>query len=345
MSKLYALGSNGNGQLGVGHLEDINKPTACLGIPDDEVISKVTGGGNHSAAISRSGRLFIAGFSQLGDNHMNNLTKQSEEGNEEWMQFTERYNHMSWRDVACGWNFTILLANTRKLYGVGTSLWNELAGPSSEELVEIDHNQLTDIVSIACGWRHVVALNQQGQVFGWGVGRHGQLGPSIIPAKDKKDARDIRKIDMPQPIIQIACGHLHTLLRGKDGTVYGFGSNKYGQLGDIQEGNIVQHDSVFIDAGWHHSISLNANGDLKIWGRNDHGQLANQQLNIIKTAACGSEHTIAITKDTGKAIAWGWNEHGNCSTDKDFVDEPATLDQSDNVKIVGAGCATSWFVL
>ncbi|CAO3616692.1 unnamed protein product [Mucor hiemalis] len=187
----------------------------------------------------------------------------------------------------------------------------------------------------------LVALDKHGKVYGWGCGRHGQLGPLIVPSKDKKDIREVQIIELPQPIVQVACGHLHTLLRGKDGTVYGFGSNKYGQLGELKEGNIVHYDSVYIDAGWHHSASLNGNGDLELWGRNDHGQLSNQKIIDVKSFACGSEHTIAINK-SGSVLAWGWNEHGNCTTDNDFVKTPVALEKLESASLVGAGCATSW---
>lgn len=343
MPELFGFGSNGNGQLGIGHLEDTNVPTLCKGVPENETIRKITGGGNHSALITKSGSLYMAGFSQLGEEHMKTLSLQSEEQNKDWTIYQERWNHIPWKDVACGWAFTILLSENGKLYGIGTSKWNELSGPSSKELVEIDPAGLKDIVAVVCGWRHVVSLDKHGHVYGWGWGRHGQLGPAVSPSTDKKDIRKVNKIDMPQPIVQIACGHLHTLLRGKDGTVYGFGSNKYGQLGQVTTEGIVLKNSVFIDAGWHHSVSLDENENLTMWGRNDHGQIAKHYMKNIKSVACGSEHTITITNDDKHIAAWGWNEHGNCGIDKDFLDTPVTLKQPRPVNIIGAGCATSWF--
>lgn len=340
MTKLFGFGSNGNGQLGIGHLQDVSEPTVCQGIPDNQIVRKVIGGGNHSALLTESGRLYMAGYSQFGEEHMKVLLTQSEDENKEWMSYREISNH-TWRDVACGWAYTILVSDLGKVYGMGTSKWNELAGKSSQEVIEIDPVQLQDIVSVACGWRHVIALDEHGQVYGWGWGRHGQLGPAVMTT-DKKDIRGIQKIVMPQPIVQVACGHVHTLLRGKDGTVYGFGSNKYGQLGEITSDGIILNKSVFIDAGWHHSASLNYKGELKLWGRNDHGQLTNQSMDRIKNVVCGSEHTIAIT-DNKDVAAWGWNEHGNCTTDKDFIDTPVILKRADKVNVIGAGCATSWF--
>ena len=342
MSKIFGIGSNGNGQLGIGHLEDVNKPTECIGVPSNFTVTKITGGGNHSALITTAGQLFMAGFSQRGENHMKKLLSLTKVEQKAWTKFTQRFQDIIWRDVACGWAFTLILADSGKVYGIGTSKWNELNGPCSEELVQLDHHQLQDIVAVACGWRHAMALDKQGRVYGWGCGRHGQLGPSKTPPKDKKDIRPVEQIQLPQPIVQIACGHLHTLLRGKDGTVYAFGSNKYGQLGDMKEENIVNDSSIDIGAGWHHSASLSKDGQLNLWGRNDHGQLSNQKLMNVATFSCGSEHTLAIdTSD--RLVAWGWNEHGNCTTDKPFVDDPVPISSTHKAYKVGAGCATSWF--
>ena len=341
MTKLYAFGSNGSGQLGIGHTEDTNTPTLCLGLPSDDPIVKISGGGNHSAVLTKQGYIYLAGLSQYGEDHMKDLSQKTDQDNKDWLCYQKRFDSMEWKDIVCGWAFTIALSSTGKLYGIGTSRWNELAGPSTKNLVELDVN-LTDIISVASGWRHTVALDVHGQVYGWGWGRHGQLGPSDTPPTDKKDIRSVRKIEMPQPIAQIACGHLHTLLRGQDGTVYAFGSNKYGQIGEIGDTHVISHHASWIDAGWHHSAILDNKGKLQLFGRNDNGQLGQTQSHPFSKIACGSEHTIAITKDTNQVMAWGWNEHGNCASDKDFVSEAVILDQFPKANIIGAGCATSW---
>ncbi|CAO3681948.1 unnamed protein product [Rhizopus stolonifer] len=309
MSKLYGFGYNGNGQLGIGHLEDTRVPTLCIGIPEHEVITKITGGGNHSAILTETAKV-----------------------------------------DACGWASTLLLSQEGKVYGIGTSQWNEIDGKKSGEEQELTEIRIHEkITSIACGWRHAVALSDRGNVFGWGWGRYGQLGPSEIKA-NKKDIRSIQKIELPQKIIQTACGHLHTLFRAQDGTVYGVGSNKYGQLSDedekiqITNPRIIYNDSISIDAGWHHTLSLSSARELAGRGRSDHGQTAKDHLVYsIKNFCCGSEHTLAIQED--KLIGWGWDEHGNCATNSDFTKVPVVIDSSSNIFTFGAGCATSWFAL
>ncbi|KAF1798177.1 regulator of chromosome condensation 1/beta-lactamase-inhibitor protein II [Mucor lusitanicus] len=345
MTVLYAFGSNGSGQLGIGHVQDTNTPTPCLGLPTDDPIIKISGGGNHSAVLTKQGHIYMAGLSQFGEEHMKKLLQQTDQENQEYLRYQRRFESIEWKDVVCGWALTMAVSSAGRLYGIGTSRWNELARSSTEELVALDTG-LTDIVSVACGWRHSVALDVHGQVYGWGWGRHGQLGPSETPPTDKKDIRSVQKITVPQPIVQMACGHLHTLLRGQDGTVYAFGSDKYSQLGGSNE---MSHlTASWIDAGWHHSALLDSSSSLlHMFGRNDHGQLGCQTslARAFTQIACGSEHTLAITEDTDQVLAWGWNEHGNCASDKDFTSEAVVVDLPAKARILGAGCATSWIGL
>ncbi|KAI9470534.1 MAG: regulator of chromosome condensation 1/beta-lactamase-inhibitor protein II [Benjaminiella poitrasii] len=348
MTRLYAFGSNGGGQLGIGHMEDTNTPTECLGLPSDDPIVKVTGGGNHSAVITQQGHLYMAGISQHGET--------SEQQQPDISIYTRQLINVICRDVVCGWAFTIVLTDTGELYGIGTSRWNELTRTTATTdgwIRLMTHHDNDDsvkgrrIVSVACGWRHCVALDDEGSVYGWGWGRHGQLGPandSMTKTREKRDVREVSRIDLPQPIEQVACGHVHTLLRGRDGTVYGFGSNKYGQL-EIP----AKVRAVWIDAGWHHSALLDHEGQLTLFGRNDHGQLTKKEdavgstLGGVDRFVCGSEHMVAIKKDD-VVVAWGWNEHGNCTSSLDCVLEPLEIaNSSQQVKVIGAGCATTWF--
>nr|XP_027205352.1 RCC1 and BTB domain-containing protein 2-like [Dermatophagoides pteronyssinus] len=75
----------------------------------------------------------------------------------------------------------------------------------------------------------------------------------------------------------IACGYYHLLLLRKDGIVFAFGYNKYGQL----TGN---SDSSYFT-------------------------LVNTGLKNVKIIACGAGHCLALT-NTNEIYSWGWNEYG-----------------------------------
>ncbi|KAG2217876.1 hypothetical protein INT45_005532 [Circinella minor] len=336
MTLLYAFGSNGNGQLGVHHVKDLNIPERCIGIPETESLVKVVGGGNHAAALTKTGRIYMTG----------DIVQSTTFHIPTWLQ-----DHV-WIDVACGWSFTLVVSNQGHVYGFGIARSGELGTPlpsntnnkdNSTELVAIHLD--TKIVSVACGWRHAIALDDHGQVYGWGWNRHGQLGEPLSQKPYIQAPRLLPFISQPPKIKQITCGHTFSMLRAEDGTLYGFGSNKYGQL-DIPDPMKSRH----ISTGWHHVAASIATNDtrsyqLYTWGRNDHAQTV-PFLYPVDQFVCGSEHMLAVHHN--KIYAWGWNEHGNCTSDKGSVLEPLEITEllpKGNIVLLGAGCATSWIAI
>ncbi|CDH51779.1 alpha-tubulin suppressor protein aats1 [Lichtheimia corymbifera JMRC:FSU:9682] len=349
MTILYAFGSNGNGQLGVGHTDDINTPTPCIGIPDTETIVKVVGGGNHTAVLTQTGRVFLAGQWHTS-NDMTTTT----------FIEPECVQGRQWQDVACGWSFTILIERESGLaYGFGTARSGELGSMTKDPgLVAI--NTVPPLAMVDCGWRHVVGLGRDdGCVYGWGWDRHGQLLKRInVKPHIQQPNALLSANSTPSKIRQITCGHLFTALLTEDGTVYGFGSNKYAQLGDIEQqhqgDDLIKIDKgvSFISTGWHHIAMAKPDSDghglvsIHNKGRNDHGQMAGQDHSMqVDHFVCGSEHMLALKQ--GKVFAWGWNEHGNCTSTQEDVLQPieVQLPKQGTVTIIGAGCATSWIGL
>ncbi|KAI8147524.1 regulator of chromosome condensation 1/beta-lactamase-inhibitor protein II [Fennellomyces sp. T-0311] len=318
---LYAFGSNGSGQLGVGHTDDINVPEQCLGIPDTDALSKVVGGGNHAVALTKNGQIYVT-----GDN-------ESKFHQPTWA------GDRCWRDVACGWSFTLLVSEEGKVYGMGTARSGELGSfhGSTQDLVSIDIGD-AKIMAVACGWRHAVALDENGKVYGWGWNRKCQLGEGESSAKKPYTQLPL-PIHVSQPIVQVACGHTYTLLRAQDGSLLGFGSNKYHQLDAIDI-----RDAACMSTGWHHAAALGQHGQLQSWGRNDHGQTTAFHQKVDRFV-CGSEHMLVV--HAGKVFAWGWNEHGNCTSNKESVLEPLEVSglPDGRITLVGAGCATSWIAI
>ncbi|KAI7868794.1 regulator of chromosome condensation 1/beta-lactamase-inhibitor protein II [Spinellus fusiger] len=343
---LYAFGSNSSGQLGLGHNEDIINPGKCIGIGENEQVIKVSGGGNHSAVLLSTGRVLLSGVGQQGEARQNEMEKNPLLVPDLWYHYHEpdAFREHQWSDVACGWTFTLLVSQEGRVYGYGTAKFGEMGTSNTSSfmgLVEI-HSQIQSIISVACGWRHVVALDASGSVYGWGWGRHGQLGEISPEYTLKKDVRIPSKMGTKEKIVQIACGHVHTLFLGHSGCVYGFGSDKYGQLGmeNTDKCNVCvsRISAVSISAGWHHSAALDKNGNLFMWGRKDHHQLQHGLSNI-NQIVCGSEHTLARQGDN--VIAWGWNEHGNCTSEADIVIDPVQVIKG-HANVSGAGCASSW---
>src|SRR5262249_6947027 len=120
----------------------------------------------------------------------------------------------------------------------------------------------------------------------------------------------------------------HTIAVKADGTVWSWGYNAYGQLGDGGISNrstpemltsLIQ--AVGASAGGAHSIAVKRDGTVWSWGANALGQLGNgnvmnrpnpiqvTNLSGIKQVSAGCEHTLAVDTN-GNTWAWGYNAFG-----------------------------------
>jgi len=127
--------------------------------------------------------------------------------------------------------------------------------------------------------------------------------------------------------VGVAAGALHSVLAKADGTVWAWGNNFEGQLGDgtttpSQAPELISGISGVVDvaAGDYHTVALKSDGTVWAWGRNLYGQLGDgtstQQLAPVETqglsgvtaVACGANSTYALTSD-GTVWAWGNNAY------------------------------------
>jgi alpha-tubulin suppressor-like RCC1 family protein len=127
---------------------------------------------------------------------------------------------------------------------------------------------------------------------------------------------------------KIYCGYAHTLAVKSDSTLWAWGSNSSGQLGNGNTGSAWSPLSINglgkitdVAGGYAHSLALKNNGTVWAWGDNSAGQLGDGSLNqrtvavqvfnltgVINVAA-GYYHSLAIKSD-GTVWAWGNNSNG-----------------------------------
>ena len=131
---------------------------------------------------------------------------------------------------------------------------------------------------------------------------------------------------------QLAAGSNHTVALRNDGTVWTWGDNSFGQLGNgdtsssstpVQVTALSGMTFTAVAAGSHHTVALRNDGTVWAWGNNDCGQLGNSDTSssstpiqvaalsgmTITTVAAGSRHTVALRKD-GTVWSWGYNGTG-----------------------------------
>jgi alpha-tubulin suppressor-like RCC1 family protein len=188
------------------------------------------------------------------------------------------------------------------------------------------------VVEVAAGGYHSCARMSDGTLSCWGTNDNGQLGdgtrtPRPAPAS-------VTALGMG--VAQIAAGGYHSCARKKDNTLWCWGANYLGQLGNGESAaqlNPVQVANIGVDVqqvatGEHHTCALKGDGTLWCWGRNAQGQLGdgtntNRALpvqvvaldNNVKGVAAGANHTCAVEKD-GSLWCWGMNDGGQLGTGK-----------------------------
>ncbi len=180
------------------------------------------------------------------------------------------------------------------------------------------------VVEVAVGAGHVLALRDDGAVYGWGLNGSGQLGLG-----DSLPRATPTLITLPHPAVAIAAGLAHSVAVLDDGTVYVWGVNVLGELGNGLRAPVASAtptqvagitNAIAVAAGNDHTLALLADGTVVAWGSNTSGQLGNGQLVLsripiatgltgISHIAAGGDMSMAIT-DHRIVLAWGENTDG-----------------------------------
>lgn len=356
MSTVYAIGSNGSGQLGIGHKEDVSVPKPVL-FQTELLDSKVTvrAGGNHTLLLS-SKDLYCSGDATSGACGL--ISEPSSD-----VQFskvklaTENLTSHQQSIVFCAatWESSVIVLKDEHdkasmVYTLGIGNKGELGQgellfrSSKAQLIKDFPPPGLEVVDLAASVSHAVAVLSNGEVYGWGSGRKGQLG---LPEGIVHTPRKITGIDLKA--VRAVCGREFTYLVGDsvEGQHLVLGSDKWNVMSEAPHSVAEWKD---VGASWGSIFVLRQDGKLLSWGRDDHGQLGPPDLPSLEQIAIGSEHALGLTTD-GNVLAWGWGEHGNCGPNTingdvkagfNVVASSQYLPPGSKISSIGAGCATSW---
>ena len=133
---------------------------------------------------------------------------------------------------------------------------------------------VTDVVAVAAGKFHSLALRRDGTVWAWGSNYFGQLGNGHTESRATP-----LPVDNLEDVMDIAAASLHNLAVRRDGTVWAWGADELRDL--VGDDDLVPaqvpalHDVAMVAAGDNHAIALTGAGTVKTWGWNNFGQLGN----------------------------------------------------------------------
>nr|XP_031536979.1 secretion-regulating guanine nucleotide exchange factor isoform X5 [Vicugna pacos] len=233
---LFAWGANSYGQLGLGHKEDVLLPQQLSDFCKPGCVKRITGGGGHSAIVTDEGDLFVCGLNkdgQLGLGHT-----------EDVLYFTPCKSLLGCpvQQVACGWDFTIILTENGQVLSCGSNSFGQLGvshGPRRCVFPQAVELLRETVVSIAAGLRHALAATASGLVYQWGTGLAssgrrlcpGQTLPLFLTAKEPNR---VTGLENSQAICVLA-GSDHSASLTETGKVFTWGRADYGQLGRTLE--------------------------------------------------------------------------------------------------------------
>ncbi len=317
-STVKSWGYNYYGELGLGDTIDRHIPTPIAGLTG---IKAVDAGEWHSIALKNNGTVWSWGNNfngQLGTGLVPNSSVP-----------VQVFGLTNVRAIASGQNHCLALKSDSTIRAWGNNLYGQV-GDGTTNLVAcqckpsaVPVSNLNNVIAIASGGFHSLALKSDSTLWAWGRNTNGQLGDST-----NNDSSLPIQVHGLSGIVAISAGGIHSLALKSDGTVYAWGGNLNGQLGDstINDKNFPVKlngltNVMAISAGYNHSMILKTDSTIWSWGYNYYSQVGDGTLvdkhfpvsgtglTGIAAIDAGGSHSIVL-KNNFSLKAWGNSYYG-----------------------------------
>nr|XP_028585247.1 probable E3 ubiquitin-protein ligase HERC4 isoform X2 [Podarcis muralis] len=325
---MLCWGNASFGQLGLGGIDEevVLEPRRCNFFINKKV-RDVGCGLRHTVFVLDDGTVYTCGCNDLGQ-----LGHEKSRKRPEQVSALDAQNIVA---VSCGEAHTLALNDSGQVYAWGFAADGQLGLPGTEEYTRVPRNikSLSDIqiVQVACGYYHSLALSKGSEVFSWGQNKHGQLGLGY-EFKKQTSPQQIKSLQ-GIPFAQITAGGAHSFVLTLSGAVFGWGRNKFGQLGLNDENDryvpnllksLRSQKIVYISCGEDHTAALTKEGGVFTFGAGGYGQLGHNSTgheinprkvfelmgSIVTQIACGRQHTSAFVPSTGRIYSFGLGGNG-----------------------------------
>jgi alpha-tubulin suppressor-like RCC1 family protein len=342
LSSLWVWGWNYYGELGTDNTVPVSSPvqTICGG----NNWAAVACGYGHTAAIKYDGTLWLWGENYSGELGVNDAVWHSSP-----LQTVCGGNN--WSSVSCGATHTGAVKTDGTLWLWGENYSGQLGDNSTDDKSSPVQTVMggNDWKQVTCGYAHTLAVKVDGTLWVWGINYRGQLGTN-----------DTTYVSSPVQTIaggtnwfQAHAGYTHSVAIKKDGTLWTWGGNNNGQLGNGTTNNSSSpaqtisntNDWKFVSCASDNSVAIKSDGTLWIWGWNNYGQLGNNTTdaksspveticggNNWTTVDSGHQFTLATKSD---GTLWAWGEGGSGQLGNGEI-----LDRSSPVQTIMGG--TNW---
>uniref|UniRef100_A0A8C1HYT5 HECT and RLD domain containing E3 ubiquitin protein ligase 4 n=1 Tax=Cyprinus carpio carpio TaxID=630221 RepID=A0A8C1HYT5_CYPCA len=329
---MLCWGNASYGQLGLGGIDEeiVLEPRKCEFF-EGKRVRDVGCGRRHSVFLLEDGTVYTCGCNDLGQLGHDKARKKPEQ-----VVSLDAQNIVA---VSCGEAHTLALNDKGQVFAWGLGSDGQLGLSNIEDCIRVPRTvkSLSEvhIAQVACGYWHSLALARGGQIFSWGQNKYGQLGLGMQGAgvSSPQVVQSLQGV----PFAQISAGGSHSFGLTLSGAVFGWGSNKFGQLGLSDNDDrhfpallkaLRSQRVVYICCGEDHTAALTKEGGVFTFGAGGYGELGHNTTNhevnprkvfelmgnVVTQIACGRQHTLAFIPSSGKIDSFGLGGNGQLGT-------------------------------
>lgn len=230
--------------------------------------------------------------------------------------------------LAGGTKHSIALRSNGTVWTWGWNWYGQLGlGNQTNSTVPVAIPGLGNVIAVAAGSEHCLVVRLDGSIAAWGSNDHGQLGDGTLI--NRWSPTLVQGLPPARRALAVSCGDDVSRVLLDDGTVWAWGWNDRGQLGDGSTNDSsaprqVQGlvEVVLLGGGEAHGLVVLRDGSMRAWGHNVSGQIGDGSFtdrylpvqvlgmtNVSRIGCGGEAHSLAIRGD-GSAWAWGNNLQG-----------------------------------
>ena len=317
--ELQAWGSNLNGRLGDGTTTSRSSPVSVVGGFTDWV--QASAGYRHNLGVRSNGTLWAWGYNISGHLGDGTLTPRSS-------PVSVVGGFTDWVQASAGTAHSLGVRANGTLWAWGYNISGRLGdGTTTSRLSPVSVvGGFTDWVQASAGTAHSLGVRANGTLWAWGSNVNNGLGDGTPNTRSSP----VSVLGGFTDWIQTSAGGYHSIGLRANGTLWAWGSNVSGRLGD---GTTTTRNSpvsvvgdftdwAYVGAGKNHNIAIRTNGTAWAWGVNSYGQLGDgtttSRLSPVAVfggftdwiqASAGFSHSLGV-RANGTAWSWGNNTEG-----------------------------------
>jgi alpha-tubulin suppressor-like RCC1 family protein len=296
-------------------------PTPTPTTPPGALVKTVSTGRSHTCAVHADRTLWCWGSNssgQLGDGTTIDRD----------VPVQESTHASDWDAVSAGQAHTCAVKTSGTLWCWGNNSSGQLGdGTTTGSAVPVQEStHASDWAAVTARFAYTCAVKTSGTLWCWGNNSSGQLGDgtttgSAVPVQESTHASDWAAV---------SARYLHTCAIKTAGTLWCWGSNSSGQLGDgtttgsavpVQESTHAS-DWDAVSVGFAHTCAVKTSGTLWCWGSNSNGQFGDgtttdRDVPVQETTHAGDWASVTVAladtcavKTSGTLWCWGYNSNG-----------------------------------